>query len=54
MKVRILGRAKVAKNMTVALIVPVRPHLDVGPGDHIVFLQDEQGRIVVEKEMSKP
>jgi hypothetical protein len=50
---KVIGKAKVSKNMTIAIIGRVRPWLDVRPGDHIVFIQDEHGRIVVEREMVK-
>ena len=51
---KIIGKAKVAKNMTIAIISKVRPWLDVRPGDHIVFVLNKHGRIVVEREIVKP
>jgi hypothetical protein len=51
LKSHVLGKAKVSGNMTIALISEVRPFLEVKPGDHIVFLQNQEGHIVIEKQI---
>jgi hypothetical protein len=49
MKTKILGKAKVSKNMTIAIIVPLRPHLQVKRGDYIQFVECPDGTIRIEK-----
>jgi hypothetical protein len=52
MKTRILGKAKVSDNMTISLIAQIRPFLEVQSGDYVVFIQDPQGHLLLEKEMT--
>lgn len=46
---RIIGTSKVTKGSKISLIRDVKEKLDAEIGDKIVYKEDEDGRIIVEK-----
>lgn len=46
---RIIGTTKVTKGSKISLIKDVKEKIDAEVGDKIVYLEDEDGQIVVEK-----
>lgn len=46
---RILGKAKVSSIMTISVIAPVRPFLEVKPGDYVFYVRLDNGTIAVER-----
>lgn len=50
---RVIARAKVSDNMTIALVVRVRGVLgEPKAGDYLQFRMNEEGELVIEKESS--
>lgn len=51
---KFLGSSKITRQNQVSLPVEVRDKLDVTIGDQVIFVEDEDGRIIVTKEIALP
>jgi len=51
---KFLGSSKITRQYQVSLPVDVRAKLEVGLGDHVIFVEDKDGRLILTKEIALP
>jgi len=51
---KFLGSSKITRQNQVSLPVDVREKLSVGLGDHIIFVEDTDGRIIITTKIALP
>jgi len=51
---KFIGSAKITQQGQVSIPFDVRKKLDINLGDYIIFVEDDDGRVIVTKEISLP
>jgi len=51
---KFIGSAKITQQGQVSIPFDVRKKLDINLGDYIIFVEDEDGRVIVTKEIALP
>lgn len=51
---KFLGSSKITRQNQISLPIDVRDKLAVGLGDHVIFVEDTDGRIILTTKISIP
>jgi AbrB family looped-hinge helix DNA binding protein len=51
---KFLGSSKITRQYQISLPADVRTKLDVSLGDHVIFVEDKDGRLIITKDIALP
>ncbi|MGC9780504.1 MAG: AbrB/MazE/SpoVT family DNA-binding domain-containing protein [Candidatus Heimdallarchaeota archaeon] len=51
---KFLGSSKITRQNQISLPIEVRKILEIALGDQVIFIEDEDGRVILTKEIALP